>query len=73
MEDERRDIGPRAKAMVRLLYRRAVLMERGQKLWLEKMQWPKGQERQEANEDLVLIGWELKEIEKLLPNVARTV
>lgn len=57
----------------KLAYRRAVLIERGQKLWLEKMEWAKGQERHEANEELILIGWEIKELDRLLPNYASTL
>lgn len=54
----------------RLAYRRAVLIEKAEHIFLRKMCLPRGRERHTANEDLILIGWEIREIERHLPRMA---
>jgi hypothetical protein len=53
--------------MQRLAYRRAVLIERAENIFMHKMRLPRGWERHQANEEMILIGWELREIERHLP------
>lgn len=64
---------PALRKRTLLMYRRAVLIERAERLFVFSREATSENELRKAGEELHLISWELRELEKQLPNVARMI